>query len=168
LLQGYRKSALSAFGDVENALTAVKETRAQHDAEVQTLRSARRSYQMALEAFHGGTTTILNVFTAEEAVTTAEDGESQSHIAYMHALISLFQALGGGWTKPVETAQAPAATSHRRGVRDAPVTPPRAGELEALLLGSRRAGQQPPPRSELKWCGRRSAVPIPECGSRHA
>jgi outer membrane protein, multidrug efflux system len=107
LLQNYRKSALSAFGDVENALTAVKETRAQHDAQVQTLRSARRSYQMALEAFHGGTTTILNVFTAEEAVTTAEDGESQSHIAYMRALISLFQALGGGWTKPVETAQAP-------------------------------------------------------------
>jgi outer membrane protein TolC len=107
LLQDYRKSALSAFGDVENALSAVKESRDQHDAQLQTLRSARRSYQMALEAFHGGTTTILNVFTAEAAVTTAEDGESESHIAYMRALISLFQALGGGWTKPPETAQAP-------------------------------------------------------------
>jgi multidrug efflux system outer membrane protein len=105
LLQDYRKSALSAFGDVENALTAVKETHDQHDAQVQTLRSARRSYQMALEAFHGGTTTILNVFTAEEAVTAAEDSESQSHIAYMHALISLYQALGGGWTKPAATTQ---------------------------------------------------------------
>jgi multidrug efflux system outer membrane protein len=83
----------------------VKETHDQHDAQVQTLRSARRSYQMALEAFHGGTTTILNVFTAEEAVTAAEDSESQSHIAYMHALISLYQALGGGWTKPAATTQ---------------------------------------------------------------
>jgi multidrug efflux system outer membrane protein len=110
LLQDYRKSALSAFGDVENALTAVKETRDQHDAQVQTLRSARRSYQMAQEAFHGGTTTILNVFTAEEAVTAAEDSESQSHIAYTHALISLYQALGGGWTKPSETAEV--ATPH--------------------------------------------------------
>jgi multidrug efflux system outer membrane protein len=109
LLQDYRKSALSAFGDVENALTAVKETGDQHAAQLQTLQSARHSYQMALEAFHGGTTTILNVFTAEAAVTAAEDGESQSHIAHMHALISLYQALGGGWTKPAATAQVSAA-----------------------------------------------------------
>ena len=75
LLQIYRKAALSAFGDVEDALTAVKETNDRHATEVQTLQSARRSYQMALEAFHGGTTTILNVFTAKEAVTSAEVSE---------------------------------------------------------------------------------------------
>jgi multidrug efflux system outer membrane protein len=107
LLQIYRKAALSAFGDVEDALTAVKETRDRHADELQTLQSARRSYQMALEAFHGGTTTILNVFTAEAAVTTAEDSESEAHIAHMHALVDLYQALGGGWTKQDATAVAP-------------------------------------------------------------
>lgn len=107
LLQIYRRAALSAFGDVEDALTAVKETNVRHDAELQTLRSARRSYQMALEAFHGGTTTILNVFTAEAAVTSAEDGESEAHIAHMHALIDLYEALGGGWAKQKTVALAP-------------------------------------------------------------
>jgi outer membrane protein TolC len=61
---------------------------------------------MALEAFHGGTTTILNVFTAEAAVTSAEDSESEAHIAHMHALVDLYQALGGGWTKQDATAVA--------------------------------------------------------------
>jgi outer membrane protein, multidrug efflux system len=107
LLQIYRKAALSAFGDVEDALTAVKETRDRHADELRTLQSARRSYQMALEAFHGGTTTILNVFTAEAAVTSAEDSESEAHIAHMHALVDLYQALGGGWTKQDTAAVAP-------------------------------------------------------------
>jgi outer membrane protein, multidrug efflux system len=107
LLEIYRKAALSAFGDVEDALTAVKETNERHAAAVRTLQSARRSYQMALEAFHAGTTTILNVFTAEEAVTSAEDSESESHIAHMHALVDLYQVLGGGWTKQDAIALAP-------------------------------------------------------------
>jgi outer membrane protein TolC len=59
------------------------------------------------EAFHGGTTTILNVFTAEDAVTSAEDSESEAHIAYMHALVDLYEALGGGWTEQQTTAPTP-------------------------------------------------------------
>ncbi len=108
LLEVYRQAALSAFGDVEDALTAVKETKYRYVAEVKALRSARRSYQMALEAFHGGTTTILNVFTAEAAVTTAEDSESEADIAHMRALVDLYEALGGGWTKQKTVALAPA------------------------------------------------------------
>jgi NodT family efflux transporter outer membrane factor (OMF) lipoprotein len=105
LLQTYGKTALSAFGDVEDALTAVKETNDRYVAQEKTLRSAQQSYRMALEAFHGGTTNILTVFTAEAAVTTAEGDESEADIAHMHALVDLYQALGGGWTKQDVTAQ---------------------------------------------------------------
>jgi outer membrane protein TolC len=105
LLQTYGKTALSAFGDVEDALTAVKETNDRYVAQEKTLRSAQQSYRMALEAFHGGTTNILTVFTAEAAVTTAEGDESEADIAHMHALVDLYQALGGGWTKQDVTVQ---------------------------------------------------------------
>jgi outer membrane protein, multidrug efflux system len=108
LLQTYRKTALSAFGDVEDALSAVTETKAQYAAQVQTLKSAQKSYQMAQEAFFGGTTDILTVFTAETTVFSAEDNESNAHIAHMHALVDLYQALGGGWTKQDIAAQTPA------------------------------------------------------------
>jgi outer membrane protein TolC len=58
---------------------------------------------MAQEAFRGGTTTILNVFTAEAAVATAEDSESRAHIAHVHALVGLYKALGGGWKDEAST-----------------------------------------------------------------
>jgi outer membrane protein, multidrug efflux system len=101
LLQTYSKTALSAFGDVEDALTAVKETNDRYETQVKTLQSAQQSYQMAQEAFHAGTTNILSVFTAEAAVSTAEDQESEADIA----LVDLYQALGGGWTNQDVTAQ---------------------------------------------------------------
>ena len=70
-------------------------------------RDRGRSEEMAQEAFHGGTTTILSVFTAETAVSSAEDSESQAHTAHMHALVSLYQALGGGWSKQSADASKP-------------------------------------------------------------
>jgi hypothetical protein len=75
-------SQVGAIRDVEDALTAVQETNDRYAAQAPTLQSAQRSYRMAQEAFNGGTTTILNVFTAEAAVTAAEDSESEAHIAH--------------------------------------------------------------------------------------
>jgi NodT family efflux transporter outer membrane factor (OMF) lipoprotein len=99
LLQNYRKAALSAFGDVEDALTSVKQTKDRYAAQQKTLQSARRGFIMAEEAFHGGTTTILNVFAAEAAVAAAEDNDSEAHVAHMQSLVSLYKALGGGWAQ---------------------------------------------------------------------
>jgi NodT family efflux transporter outer membrane factor (OMF) lipoprotein len=115
LLQNYRKAALSAFGDVEDALTSVKQTNDQYAAQQKTLRSAQRSFAMAQEAFHGGTTTILNVFAAEAAVAAADDNDSQAHIAHMQSLVSLYKALGGGWSKQAPQASASLDTAKAAG-----------------------------------------------------
>jgi multidrug efflux system outer membrane protein len=98
LLQDYRKAALSAFGDVEDALAATTATADQQAAGQKSVASARQAYQMALDAFHGGTTTILSVLVAESALFSAEDTLVQARLAHMQALVSLFRALGGGWT----------------------------------------------------------------------
>jgi NodT family efflux transporter outer membrane factor (OMF) lipoprotein len=97
LLQDYRKAALSAFGDVEDALAATTATADQQAAGQKSVTSARQAYQMALDAFHGGTTTILSVLVAESALFSAEDALAQARLAHMQALVSLFRALGGGW-----------------------------------------------------------------------
>jgi multidrug efflux system outer membrane protein len=98
LLQDYRKAALSAFGDVEDALAATKATADQQAAQQTAVASARKAYQMALDAFHGGTTTILSVLVSESALFSAENVLVQARLAHMQALVSLFRALGGGWT----------------------------------------------------------------------
>jgi outer membrane protein TolC len=99
---------------------AVKETNDRYAAQVPTLRSVQQSYRMAQEAFHGGTTNILTVFTAEAAVSTAENDESEVDIAYMHALVDLYQALGGECTKQGVTDQTEIA------VPDVKARPPQA------------------------------------------
>jgi NodT family efflux transporter outer membrane factor (OMF) lipoprotein len=97
LLQGYRKAALSAFGDVEDALAATKATADQQASQEKAVASARRAYQMSLDAFHGGTATILSVLVSESALFSAENAQVQARLAHMQALVGLFRALGGGW-----------------------------------------------------------------------
>jgi NodT family efflux transporter outer membrane factor (OMF) lipoprotein len=100
LLQNYRKAALSAFGDVEDALAATQATDDQQAEQQATVASARQAYQMALDAFHGGTTTILSVLVSENVLFSAEDALVQARLAHMQALVGLFRALGGGWKAP--------------------------------------------------------------------
>ncbi|NPD70189.1 TolC family protein (plasmid) [Lichenicola cladoniae] len=96
-LQDYQKTALSAFGDVENALDAVGETRMAAEAQAQSLRSAQTGAGMAQEGFHAGTTTILDVLNAEGALITADQLVAKAETARLQALVSLCDALGGGW-----------------------------------------------------------------------
>lgn len=97
LLQDYRKAALSAFGDVEDALAATKATSDQLAQQQQAVTDARQAYQMSLDAFHGGTTTILSVLVSESTLFSAETALVQARLAHMQALAGLFKALGGGW-----------------------------------------------------------------------
>ncbi len=97
LLQDYRKAALSAFGDVEDALAATKATADQQATQEKAVASARQAYQMSLDAFHGGTATILSVLVSESTLFSAESARVQARLAHMQALVGLFRALGGGW-----------------------------------------------------------------------
>jgi outer membrane protein, multidrug efflux system len=97
-LQNYRKTALSAFGDVEDALDATTQFSAQEQAENENVQSARESYEMSQEAFQGGTTTILSVLNGEDSVLSAEQDQAQAQVAYLNSLVGLYEALGGGWT----------------------------------------------------------------------
>lgn len=96
-LQDYQKTALSAFSDVENALDGVRETAMASDEQAQSSRSAQTGADMAQEGFHAGTTTILDVLNAEGALITADQSAAQAETARLQALVSLYDALGGGW-----------------------------------------------------------------------
>jgi multidrug efflux system outer membrane protein len=102
-LEDYRKTALSAFGDVEDALSATTQFSAQKQAEDENVTSARMSYDMSREAFHAGTTTILSVLNGESNLLSAEQGQAQAQEAYLDALVGLYGALGGGWSSTSST-----------------------------------------------------------------
>ncbi len=93
----YKKSIVSAFSNVEDALVAVKETREQVDLLQDEVNKARRSYDIALAELKVGTSNLLTVLTIENTLFPAQDSLLAARSTYYQAIISLFQALGGGW-----------------------------------------------------------------------
>jgi NodT family efflux transporter outer membrane factor (OMF) lipoprotein len=97
LLQNYRKAVISAFSNVEDALAATRRTAEQQESQQVAVTKARRAYEIAQLQYGVGSTDLLTVLNTENALFSANDLLAQIRIARMQALVSLFNALGGGW-----------------------------------------------------------------------
>ncbi|MBB6252046.1 efflux transporter outer membrane subunit [Nitrospirillum iridis] len=97
LVATYRKSVRSAFANVEDALTAVKETTDQVARQEQATATARHAYELAQAQMAAGTITVLTVLNTETALFSANDALVQARFSRLQALVGLYNALGGGW-----------------------------------------------------------------------
>jgi NodT family efflux transporter outer membrane factor (OMF) lipoprotein len=97
LVAGYRKAVLSALGNVEDSLAAVRQTGEQTRRQETAAATARRAHDIALAQLKSGVVSILTVLNTETAMFSAEDALVQARFARLQALIALFNALGGGW-----------------------------------------------------------------------
>ena len=93
----YRKTILSALGEVADSLSAY-ETSAEL-LEVQGRRStaAREALRLADLRFRAGVTSFLEVLDAQRQQLAADTEVAQSLLERRQALIRLYLALGGGW-----------------------------------------------------------------------
>lgn len=98
LVADYRKAALAAFGDVEDSLAAVSRSREQLAQQAIAVERARTAFRLSEQQFRGGTVTILTMLQTETALFSAEDAFVQAKLTRLEATISLFKALGGGWS----------------------------------------------------------------------
>jgi outer membrane protein, multidrug efflux system len=102
LLQTYRKTIVSSFADVDNALVAVKQAgerlRLQRAVEV----ASRRAFDLSEQRLRAGTIDIVTLTNTQLTLFQAEDTLAQAQLARFQAIISLYQALGGGWTPRME------------------------------------------------------------------
>jgi multidrug efflux system outer membrane protein len=105
LLADYHKAVISAFGNTQDSLTEVHETAEQQLRQDRATQTARRAYDFSQRQFHAGTINILTVLTTETALLTAQDTQAQVRLAHLSALVSLYQALGGGWDTQQEQRQ---------------------------------------------------------------
>jgi outer membrane protein, multidrug efflux system len=97
LVQNYRGTVVSSFSNIEDALAAVRRTAEQEAAQEVTVAEARRSYEIAQGRYRVGLTDLLTVLNTENTLFPAQDALVQVKLAHMQALVSLFNALGGGW-----------------------------------------------------------------------
>jgi len=102
LLADYHKAVISALANVEDALIAVRETTEQVSRQQQATEQARRAYRFAQTQMRAGTINVLTLLNTETTLFTAEDALAQAKYAHLQSLVSLYQALGGGWQQKDE------------------------------------------------------------------
>jgi NodT family efflux transporter outer membrane factor (OMF) lipoprotein len=97
LVADYRKAVISAFGDVENALVAMRRTEEQERLQQEAVTTAQQSYQIALAQLRAGVIDLQTVLNTQTALFQAETILAQVRLSRIQAVVTLFQALGGGW-----------------------------------------------------------------------
>lgn len=93
----YRKAALSAFREVEDALAAIQRDGQQEQAIAAQRDALAQSLRLATNRYRAGYSPYLEQLDAERALLSAELSLVQVRADRLSASVSLYQALGGGW-----------------------------------------------------------------------
>jgi multidrug efflux system outer membrane protein len=102
LLQTYRKTVVQAFADVDNALVAIRQTTEKLRLQREVVAASRRAFQLSEQQLRAGTADIVTVLNTQLTLFQAEDVLWQAQLARLLAIVSLYQALGGGWEPRME------------------------------------------------------------------
>ena len=102
LLQIYRKTVVQAFADVDNALMSIRQTTERLRLQRQVVAASRRAFELSEQQLRAGTADIVTVLNTQTTLFQAEDLLWQAQLARLLAIVSLYQALGGGWEPRME------------------------------------------------------------------
>ena len=81
---------------MSNALALYQNTVAKVNSRTMQVNSARKAAEDTKELFNLGTSTYLEVLTAQQSYLSAQLSEVSDTYSQMQAVINLYQALGGG------------------------------------------------------------------------
>jgi outer membrane protein, multidrug efflux system len=102
LLQIYRKTVVQSFADVDNALMSIRQTTERLRLQRQVVAAPRRAFELSEQQLRAGTADIVVVLNTQTTLFQAEDLLWQAQLARLLAVVSLYQALGGGWEPRME------------------------------------------------------------------
>jgi len=100
LLQLYRRAIVNGFADVERALIAVQQSSKLVRLQGDVVNSTRRAFEITETRLREGTVDLTTVLINQQALFNAQDALANAQLSRLAAVVSLFQALGGGWQKP--------------------------------------------------------------------
>jgi outer membrane protein, multidrug efflux system len=109
-LQVYRKDVLSAFSDVEKALIALEQTGQEEKYLREAVLASQMAFYLSEQQLREGTVNLVTLLQTEQTLFQNEDSLVQVQLARLLAGVSLFQALGGGWSPAEKVASAAPAT----------------------------------------------------------
>lgn len=104
-LATYRKTVLTALGDVENAMTALANTREREVSLSLAVDQSQNALLFAQSQYRAGLVDFQTLLDSERTLLGTQDGAAQARADRATALVQLYKALGGGW----QAAPMPAA-----------------------------------------------------------
>ncbi|MGW8311789.1 MAG: efflux transporter outer membrane subunit [Desulfuromonadales bacterium] len=101
----YRQQVLTAFREVEDALSDIRILAEQYAAQQRALTSARQAADLSGKRYRAGLVSYLEVVVNERTALAIELLTTQALEQRFQASVSLIKALGGGWQDPGTTVQ---------------------------------------------------------------
>jgi len=100
LLKTYCQTVLNGFRDVEVALIGIADGAERERLQQAVVTSSRRAFELSETRLREGVADLVVVTQTQQTLFTAEDNLVLARLARLQAVLSLFQALGGGWLPP--------------------------------------------------------------------
>jgi len=119
----YRKTVLTAFQEVEDALIAVQKTGEQRTALEQQVAALQSAYRLADFRYQGGRASYLDALTAQRDLFTSELTLARTRRAQLQSVVQLYKVLGGGWPPEVPGKQTEAAGNRREATESLEAAP---------------------------------------------
>jgi NodT family efflux transporter outer membrane factor (OMF) lipoprotein len=93
----YEQSVLTAFEDVENALTAYAHEQVRRQSLTRAVEADEKAAQLAEDLYRHGLADFLRVLESQRSLYQSQDALIESDQIVSSNLIALYKALGGGW-----------------------------------------------------------------------
>ena len=101
----YRQRILAALGDTESALIAMKETAKSVKIGVEAVAMSKIALDAAQAQLLEGTIDVITLSTVQTTFFQYEFNLTLARLAYFQSAVSLYQALGGGWSPTTRNAE---------------------------------------------------------------
>ena len=92
----FQQALLNAGSEVSNALSLYQKTSEKVESRQVQVESAKKASEDTKELFNLGTSTYLEVLSAQQSYLSAQISQVSDCFDRMQAVVSLYQALGGG------------------------------------------------------------------------
>lgn len=96
----YQRTVLAAWHEVDNALSGYQADQRRHESLERAVTASQKALVSAQQQYVAGSVDFLNVLTVQNALLANQAALVQSTADVSLTLVSLYQALGGGWESP--------------------------------------------------------------------
>lgn len=98
LVADYRGTVFNALSDTESALGQVTSLATQEQFTTEQVKNAAEAFRISELQYREGVADLLAVLQTQQTLFTAQDTLVQVKLARLQADVSLYRALGGGWS----------------------------------------------------------------------